>query len=154
MDLEENYKMIFGWLCLPKDVINFQRYHTVPQSVLIVSSVNIFSCISLTQKSADFLAPAPLSTEKMYKMFKIYFILTPPLKEMPAKVFIDGNNYQWALLLCIILYCTQNNRIKLFRLNVLFCSFCTNTICSVKPLRHFVKLCCLGGEANNPLYTN
>ena len=87
-------------------------------------------------------------------MFKIYFILTPPLKEMPAKVFIDGNNYQWALLLCIILYCTQNNRIKLFRLNVLFCSFCTNTICSVKPLRHFVKLCCLGGEANNPLYTN
>ena len=21
-------------------------------------------------------------------------------------------------------------------------------------LRHFVKLCCLGGEANNPLYTN
>ena len=28
-------------------MINFQRYHTVPQSVLIVSSVNIFSCISL-----------------------------------------------------------------------------------------------------------
>ena len=28
-------------------MINFQRYHPVPQSVLIVSSVNIFSCISL-----------------------------------------------------------------------------------------------------------
>ena len=31
--------------------------------------------------------PNPDQIQKMYKMFQIYFILMPPLKEMPAKVF-------------------------------------------------------------------